>query len=1053
MKMKTFLLIFCISALSFADIKAEGQSTIQNAIENRSENGEILYVYLSNGDVDAYQISDIDGEYYTENGRLYIPLKEDVVYSYANDEYDSYTTVKPQLPTMTSFCFKNKYNHNLHIDATADPVEEEMHFSLNAIGKWLTASFTLSDEKAVAYVDTVLQTSDATRQSFKKKVTYCVTYPGYHIIKKVKVQDEIWSTPSAGPTVTDVELSAGMLATNKPSVEPNESLANLLDGDPNTIFHSTWGDANNETLNVYAYITIDLPEKLDKFQIYYRCRPQTGYNPRAWEIYASNDGTNWTPIRTLDYYSDNMPTGGSGQEYTSPTIDLNGEYSKLKILQTSGEYSKNHLVLSELRIKKVIENNGGEPEKIQDAIYAIKRVPYGNEYAINVDWLTDNPDAIPRIDIDIEGGNFVTDAYKEIYQNARFRISGNGVYEDMDDSLQIKGRGNSSWSQDKKPYRLKFDKKKSPFGLTKGKSWVLLANAQAGSLMANAITMKIGQMAGTEFVNHIVPVELYMNGRYMGSYMFTEKVGIAGNNVDIDEDEGYLLEMDDYYDEDYKFRDNYFSLPVNVKDPDLSDYTADVTNSRLNKIKEQVNSLCQAVYSGNNIESKLDMDALARFMLANDFSLNQELGHPKSTYLFMENENDPDSKFKFGPIWDFDWGFGYESTRSYCESGAKADVLNTSMSYEAGYRFFTNIRNSAVFKKYYYKVWKEFINNNSMEELMDYIDSYYTFAEKSFINNSYEWGYSCGFTAEDKERHKSWLEERKDFIYNNLEKSNIDDLLYAITGDVNCNNQLTIHDVALITAHLNGNTHKTLNTSKADCDKNGKIDIDDARIAETSVRESDAPSAAYWYDTPFAAAELYSGDYVMEMGEALEIELGMLCRGEEQYKAIQFDINLPVNTELTYSFNEASVNQHNPSFAEIGENCYRFMAYSDNDAQFTTGDDKLLALTINSTEIVNEEESNIEISNIYVVDNNNNELRLKDHNIKFKQTTGIGYIGATALIEGGDCITITLLKAQEITVYAVDGRKIRSINAKEGTTRISLPAGIYIVNGEKVIIR
>ena len=241
--------------------------------------GEIVYVYLTDGGVDAYELASLDGEYYTENGKLFFPIKDgDLVY-YTAEEYDSCSLVRPQLPTMTSFKFNNKYNPNLNVDAEAGYVTTDMYFDLNAIGKWLTASFQLSDDKAVAYVDTVLQESKVTRQSFAKKVTYNVTYPGYNIIRRVKVQDEIWSTPSSGGEAVEVPLTADMLYTNKPSQSSNESLANLLDGNPNSIFHSTWGSANNATVNVNTYITIDLPESLENIKIYYKCRPQSGYNP------------------------------------------------------------------------------------------------------------------------------------------------------------------------------------------------------------------------------------------------------------------------------------------------------------------------------------------------------------------------------------------------------------------------------------------------------------------------------------------------------------------------------------------------------------------------------------------------------------------------------------------------------------------------------------------------------------------------------------------------------------------------------------------------------
>jgi hypothetical protein len=56
------------------------------------------------------------------------------------------------------------------------------------------------------------------------------------------------------------------------------------------------------------------------------------------------------------------------------------------------------------------------------------------------------------------------------------------------------------------------------------------------------------------------------------------------------------------------------------------------------------------------------------------------------------------------------------------------------------------------------------------------------------------------------------------------------------------------------------------------------------------------------------------------------------------------------------------------------------------------------------------------------------------------------------MVEGGEFITVTALEAQCIAVYSVDGRLVRKVDVAEGTTRIALPSGLYIVNGEKVLV-
>ena len=119
----------------------------------------------------------------------------------------------------------------------------------------------------------------------------------------------------------------------------------------------------------------------------------------------------------------------------------------------------------------------------------------------------------------------------------------------------------------------------------------------------------------------------------------------------------------------------------------------------------------------------LDVDATARFLLANDLVLNQEINHPKSTFLFKD-ETTPDGKLAFGPLWDFDWGFGYEGSSSYCYSNSTSNIIKNG--FEA-YQFWQDLMDNELFKRHYYKVWKEFVENNSLEELKDYIDSYFNY--------------------------------------------------------------------------------------------------------------------------------------------------------------------------------------------------------------------------------------------------------------------------------------------------------------------------------------
>lgn len=1008
-------------------------------------NEDICYVYLKNGGIDAYQRSAMDGDYTIENGNLTIKLKDGTTANYAESEYTGCSSECPELPTMTSYKFNNKYNANLNVDAIADSVESTMNFSLNAIGKSLTASFNLSDNRAVAYIGQKLQTSKESRNRFNKPIRYAVTYPGYNIIQKVKVKDEVWDYGEE--IVEEIALSEEMLSTNKPS-EVGDDLGNMIDNDPATVFHTVYGV--NYDASIIPYIQIELNEPVQNIRFYYMTRTFGNYNPTGLKLYASNDGYDWTPV--VQYTTaDGLPIDPAGAEFTSPTIDLGEKYKYLRLEQTSSEYHNNHMVFAEFRLFEITPGSG-EPTLVEEAVYETVKVPFGRLYTVDIEWLTDRENSVPRIDIDVEGGLSITS--KDYYRKANFRITGYGVFDDFEDSVQIKGRGNSTWGYPKKPYRLKFDKKKKPFGLTNGKSWVLLANYQRGSLMANAIAMKVGQLAEAQYTNHIIPVEVYMNGEYLGSYMFTEKVGFGNNSVDINEDlgTGYMLELDDYYDETFKFKSDSYGLPVNVKEPDLSDIEdAAEAQQKFQNIKNDFNAFETALYNGEDIAYYLDLDAAARFMLTNDLVLNQELGHPKSTYLWREDYTNPASKIIFGPLWDFDWGFGYESTSSYCVTGATSSILSYNMAHKTGYSFFYDLMNNEQFKKHYLKVWKEFAQKGHIQEVIEYMDDYYNFARSSFENNYMLWYDGYGYDSEI-DRMQQWMKQRHDFILANLEDVDITDILYTLTGDVDCNNTLTVHDISLAVNKLAGSDAAGFNFKKADTNNNGRIDKGDINNIAGEVLAADPISSIYYFNTPMAEALLATENFEAVIEEKSELPLTIKEFGEREYKSIQIDVELPIGAVLSdAAFTEIADNSV-IKFNQIGENSYRVVSYlPDNDTY--SNNDTFANLSLSVAEVIPEDECTVKMTNILVVDNENVERRLDNLNVNFTIATGISSTAATATVRGGEQLTISLLKAQNVDVYAVDGRKVVSIQASEGTTKIELPAGIYVVLGKKVIIR
>lgn len=240
--------------------------------------------------------------------------------------------------------------------------------------------------------------------------------------------------------------------------------------------------------------------------------------------------------------------------------------------------------------------------------------------------------------------------------------------------MQIKGRGNATWKNNgKKPLRLKLDKKHEMLGMPSNRHWVLLANVNYWKGKINdALPLEIGRRMGMGWNPLQVPVEVVLNGQYIGLYFLTEKIRVDKNRVNIieqDENEtdsynvtgGWLLEIDNY-NEPNKITINYgddraiWFTPHSPEEPNevQRDY-----------ITDYLNKTTAAIYTNDKNdrtwEKYIDIDSLAVFYIVQEIVDNIE---SFSGSCFMHKERGDSTKLIFGPMWDFGCTY-YRWTETY----------------------------------------------------------------------------------------------------------------------------------------------------------------------------------------------------------------------------------------------------------------------------------------------------------------------------------------------------------------------------------------------------
>ncbi|MFT4019013.1 MAG: CotH kinase family protein [Agriterribacter sp.] len=371
-------------------------------------------------------------------------------------------------------------------------------------------------------------------------------------------------------------------------------------------------------------------------------------------------------------------------------------------------------------------------------------------YYAKVSWQLDS---LPHIYINTENGAAITS--KENYVNATIAIDGKGKYENYSGATQIKGRGNSTWSMPKKPYRIKLASKASLFGLSSERDWVLLANYLDPTLMLNAVAMKIGQQLNIPYTNHIIPVNVTLNGSYIGSYNFTEQVEVGSDRVAIGDD-GLLLELDKYFDEAYKFHSQYYSLPVMIKAPDLSN------NSEVDPVALQFNAmealLNDAAFPNNTYKDHIDISSVAGFLIVYLLTDNEEPNHPKSTYMHKTVAG----KFVMGPIWDFDWAYAYEGG-SYFYSASRPLFWTSNNPLSSGTKFFTRFLKDPEFVVLLKQQWADY-KLNSFNTLIKFVEDYATQIESAKNEDYKKWKTGDGSFMNDAGKLKNWLIQRVAYI-------------------------------------------------------------------------------------------------------------------------------------------------------------------------------------------------------------------------------------------------------------------------------------------------
>ena len=368
----------------------------------------------------------------------------------------------------------------------------------------------------------------------------------------------------------------------------------------------------------------------------------------------------------------------------------------------------------------------------------------------------------------------------KITVNMKIIFNGTGQINRMSDQnfhfdgiVGIEKRGSSSQSiSDKKPYSIEIrdalgnDFSMPLLGMPSESDWALIAPYSDKALIRDALTYNL---AGSimAWAPRTRFCELVLNGEYRGLYVLTEKIKRDKNRVNISKVDstaisgdaltgGYIMKIDKTTGNVSGLTAGFYSAYSN-SDTNTTKKTLyqwhypkidDIKSAQKNYIQTAVANMEQAMTLSNPAFSDpsvgypkyWDVPSLVDFFIVNELTRNVD-GYRLSTY-FYKDKNSINSKFKMGPVWDFNLALG---NANYCDgariSNWAVDFNNVCPNDGWGIPFWwKNLMADNNFKKQIRSRWQELRTKELSNTRINYvIDSMTLALGEAPIRNFQKW--------------------------------------------------------------------------------------------------------------------------------------------------------------------------------------------------------------------------------------------------------------------------------------------------------------------------
>lgn len=364
------------------------------------------------------------------------------------------------------------------------------------------------------------------------------------------------------------------------------------------------------------------------------------------------------------------------------------------------------------------------------------------------------------------------------------------------DKVNLKGHGNGSWVHNsKKSWLLDFEQPTSILQMDKGYKYIALSNAQDQSHLRNKFVYDWAEKMGMAYSPHSEFGNFYVNGEYLGLYLFAEGIEVSEDRVAVQQDEsapaksksnileyyegeeekGYIhsKEIRENLDVGYLLRqeDNesrYDGMECAFKTQNGTQmeiiYPKKASHEQIFNIREYIQELqdaiesedgyCDTTQGKKHYSEYIDMDSFLKKYLIEEISKNYD-GNRGSSYFYIKSLAEDPVLYE-GPVWDYDIAFGNTTYNAMWKEPKGLVNLNPGLDQHEEFM--------AAAAQYYMAYFRPYLETEAEQKIRGCAEEIRTSAQMDRVRWESENTFWNGSFDDGVEDLITFIKERKQFL-------------------------------------------------------------------------------------------------------------------------------------------------------------------------------------------------------------------------------------------------------------------------------------------------